>query len=380
MKNTLLAFFALPLLIACSPPKGNKMDFSQITFSMDTVMVDSKGEFLFLNWGLSTACISMDRQVLYNFNIQEPSLESIDLDKLELLEKQVFEKEGPDGVGNNGKGGIVHLGDDKILFKGWPSPEVFRSKGEKLPDLAGLYSIKTKVTGSGKDFMYEAVLPTKPQYVFGIINEFPGKDFEFGKINLLDSTLKSYPLPTWEKLADFTITYDDGNTYDILGPYIYAENVNQQIIVSSNVSSELYVYKPDKDSLYHYTYSYNLTQSGKTGIYATEISDPEQFHNIYKGIYSEVSFLSPIWDHDNQQYYRIHYESLFEDEYSGMYPKRIGSKVFISVYDKDLQLVGEVQLPQFPDIPGFHFAKDGKIWMFQNINDEMGFVRLSIIP
>jgi len=376
----LLFIFSVFYLLSCGKKTEKPAESNQLTFSIDTVMIDSKGEFLFLNWGLSTACISMDGKVLYNFNIQEPSLETIDLDNLELIEKKAFDKEGPDGVGNNGKGGIVHLGDDKILFKGWPAPKIFNSKGEKSLDFENLSTIKTEATEKGKDFMYEAVLPTKTQYVFGIINEFPGKDFEFGKINLLDSTLKSFPLPTWEKLADFTITFDDGNTYDILGPYIYVENVNQQIIVSSNVSSELYVYKPDKDSLYRYTYSYNLTKSGKTGIYATEISDPEQFHNIYKGIYSEVSFLSPIWDHDNQQYYRIHYESLFEDEYSGMYPKRLGSKVFISVYDKDLQLVGEVQLPQFPDIPGFHFAKDGKIWMFKNINDEMGFVRLSFIP
>uniref|UniRef100_UPI00359381A4 DUF4221 family protein n=1 Tax=Aquiflexum sp. TaxID=1872584 RepID=UPI00359381A4 len=171
---------------------------------------------------------------------------------------------------------------------------------------------------------------------------------------------------------------DDGNTYDILGPYIYVENINQQIIVSSNVSSELYVYKPDLDSLHHFTYSYNLTKSEKEGNYPTEISDPKAFHDIFKGINSEVSFLSPIWDNDQQLYYRIHYETLFEDDFSGMYPKRIGAKVYLTVYNKDFQLKTEGQLPQFEDIPGFHFAKDGKIWIFQNLDDEMGFVRFSL--
>jgi hypothetical protein len=61
---------------------------------------------------------------LYNMNIQEPSLESIDLDNLVLLGKQPFDKEGPNGVGNKGRGGIVHMVGDSILFKGWPSPEI----------------------------------------------------------------------------------------------------------------------------------------------------------------------------------------------------------------------------------------------------------------
>jgi len=28
--------------------------------------------------------------------------------------------------------------------------------------------------------------------------------------------------------------------------------------------------------------------------------------------------------------------------------------------------------------PNFHFVKDGKIWIFENIDDELAFVRLSI--
>ncbi len=170
MKHELLAILSLTLFIACGSSKEREMEFSQITFSMDTVMVDAKGEFLFLGWGLSTACISKDGNVLYNFNIQEPSLESIDLNNLVLLEKQPFDKEGPDGVGNKGRGGIVHMGDDKILFKGWPSPVIFNIKGEKLMALQNLYPIKTKITENGKDFMYEAVDPAKLHEVYGIIN------------------------------------------------------------------------------------------------------------------------------------------------------------------------------------------------------------------
>jgi len=380
MKQAFLAIIALTLFVACNPSTESKKDFTPLTFSMDTVIIDSKGEFLFLNWGLSTATVSNDGKVLYNLNIQEPSLEAIDLDKLELLSMQVFDKEGPNGIENKGRGGIVYLGEDTIFFKGWPSPEIFNTKGQKLAALRNFTDIKTKVTDKGKNFMYEAVIPTDPHHVYGIVNEFPGKNFEFGRINLKDCTLKTYPLPTWGKFDDFTITYDDGQTYHIFGPYIYVENINRHIIVSSNFSSELFVYKSDSDSLHHLTYSYNLTKSEKAGGYPTEISDPKEYHNIFKRLNSEVSFHSPIWDNEKQQYYRIHYENFYEDDFSEMYPKMLGAKVYLSIYDKEFNLIGEGKLPTFKDHPGFHFVKDGKIWMFKNIGDEMGFVRLSFMP
>ncbi len=379
MKHPLIILSIL-FLFSCGQKAEKRHEISQLTFSMDTVVIDSKGEFLFLNFGLSTACLSQDAKTLYNLNIQEPSLETIDLDDLVLIGKQAFDREGPNGIGNKGRGGIVHLGGDSLLFKGWPSPEIFTSKGEKLKALQNLYAVKSEFTEKGKAFMYEAVIPGKPHQVYGIINENSVRNFEFGKINLLDSNINTYALPTWEKFEAFTISYDDGQTADTWGPYIFVNNINQQIIVSSNISSEWYVYHPDSDSLHHYSYSFNLTNSEKTGTYPTEISNPREFHDIFKGIFGDVDFLPPIWDPDRQHYYRIHYKTLFEDDLSGMYPKRIGAKVYLTVYDKDFQLKAEGELPQFQDSPKFHFAKDGKIWLFQNMNDEMGFVRLSLIP
>lgn len=378
MKILLLAITTMIIISSChTNPEGNK-DLNQISFFMDTVMVDSKGEFLFLNWELSTACVSKDGKTLYNLNIQEPSLEIIDLNNLQLIAKQVFDKEGPNGIGNKGRGGIVHLGEDALFFKGWPSPEIFNSEGKKSVSLKNLTDIKTKVTDTGKNFMYETIIPTDSENVFGLINEFPGKNFEFGRLNLLDSTLYSYPVSTLEKLEGYTITYDDGQIYDVNSPNIYVENINQYVVVSSSISSELYVYKPESDSLHHYTYAYNLTKSEKENRYPTEISDPKEFHNVFKALNSEVSFLPPIWDKENHQYYRFHYEMIFEDDFSERYPKKIGAKVYLSVYDQDFRLKAEGELPQFQDIPGFHFVKNGKIWMFKNLDDEMGFVIFTI--
>jgi hypothetical protein len=46
--------------------------------------------------------------------------------------------------------------------------------------------------------------------------------------------------------------------------------------------------------------------------------------------------------------------------------------------DKALQIIAETPLPMFDKNPSNHYVKDGKIWIFENLEDEMGFVRLSI--
>ncbi|WP_240477961.1 hypothetical protein [Cyclobacterium amurskyense] len=46
--------------------------------------------------------------------------------------------------------------------------------------------------------------------------------------------------------------------------------------------------------------------------------------------------------------------------------------------DKELNLIAEGTVPEMDRYPRFHFAKDGKLWLFENIEDEMGFVRFDI--
>ena len=52
------------------------------------------------------------------------------------------------------------------------------------------------------------------------------------------------------------------------------------------------------------------------------------------------------------------------------------AKVYLTVFDKDLNQIGETSIPQLIKKPAKHFAKDGKIWIYENINDEMRFVVL----
>lgn len=53
--------------------------------------------------------------------------------------------------------------------------------------------------------------------------------------------------------------------------------------------------------------------------------------------------------------------------------------MYISIFDKDLNLLAESLVPELKAPPKRHFMKDGKIWIFENIADELAFIRLKIM-
>ena len=48
-------------------------------------------------------------------------------------------------------------------------------------------------------------------------------------------------------------------------------------------------------------------------------------------------------------------------------------RVFLFAYDKELNLIGEVELKELITQPEYPFFKDGKLWSYVNVEDELGF-------
>ena len=86
--------------------------------------------------------------------------------------------------------------------------------------------------------------------------------------------------------------------------------------------------------------------------------------------------MNPVWDPEKQVYFRFSYLQEFaEVDGNGVNEK---AEVYLSILDLDFNLVSETVVDGLDKRPNFHFAKDGKIWIFENIDDELAFVRLSI--
>ncbi|EON78514.1 hypothetical protein ADIS_0983 [Lunatimonas lonarensis] len=54
------------------------------------------------------------------------------------------------------------------------------------------------------------------------------------------------------------------------------------------------------------------------------------------------------------------------------------STIYLTVFDKNLEMLEESKIPELNKVPGTYFVKYGAIWIFENMEDELGFLRLKI--
>ncbi|WP_074225953.1 DUF4221 family protein [Algoriphagus halophilus] len=102
MKHVTILFL-ITILFSCSEKdkKASSMNtLGNLTYSIDTLIVDPGEEFINLSRGLYFSDVSEDKKSLFIFDRERISFQEIDLDQLKLLESYPFEVDGPNGIGN----------------------------------------------------------------------------------------------------------------------------------------------------------------------------------------------------------------------------------------------------------------------------------------
>lgn len=101
---------------------------------------------------------------------------------------------------------------------------------------------------------------------------------------------------------------------------------------------------------------------------------------ISRTINEEITYVTPFWDPHKELFYRFSYQGEFDldldRQMQDLTPDK--AKVYLTIYDKNLDQIDEALVPKLDKVPAKHFAKDGKIWMYINLEDELGFVRLTV--
>jgi len=382
MKYSIYSIF-IALILACnSQKKGADGDLPTLEISMDTVMIDPGQEILFLNWGLDISALSEDKKHLYNVNPQEYFIEQINLNSLKFEKKYFFEKEGPNGVGNYVRDFSL-ISEDKIFISAYPKENILDWQGRKLEsfDIAEMGKQHKQMEDADRPFKTISLAPDGSQFA-SLISNYEEKTAFFALINRNNKTFKKFAIPAIEKAKNFEPLLNDGESAMGLGTDRYLMEEGGKIILGTGVSNELYVMDKTSDSLRHITFNSQLTPNEKSGTYPAEVGDRKQFQSYFKEIQEDINFKGPVWDEKKQVYYRFSYQLLFEDnpeqKEKQFFPQPSGATVYLSVLDKELNLIAEGTVPELDRYPGFYFSKDGKLWMFENIEDEMGFLRLDI--
>ena len=368
MNNFRYIAFAIALA-SCSSGKKSKEENNQpieISYAIDTVMVDSQDEFLYLNWNLGISDVDAKSKLLYNLNPESLRLEVIDLDKLELKELVQLEKEGPNGVG----GGFV-IGLDK------PSSEdLFLLDVSGIFQLAPDYSKIKKILFEGDELKeqglpvdatldIDAVISDEGDLIASAYQEIGPKGKYLG-LALLDVTseeLRLHPTDFLQYLKELEIYMVQDGLTRVSHPETFdMQFFNDKLLITTAARNEVWIYDLESDSLTNKTFESKITSNVKPGNYETITESMERFQEEVKKKSSEVLFNPLIHDAERKVFWRI---------------TKDGKMTVLTVFDESLNMLGEKLLDGKFSGSNTSFFLNGAIYQFLNVEDELAFVRLT---
>jgi hypothetical protein len=157
---------------------------------------------------------------------------------------------------------------------------------------------------------------------------------------------------------------------------------DKRLVISNSAYGNLFVIDLKDDRIFQVDYTPQLTAKSKKGGYPNEVKSQKALKEVMEKIYAEINFQAPFWDAENKRYYRFSYETTPTGNTDGPLfqsaEQKPISNVYITIFDENFKVLGESLLSGIKAVPSHPFAKDGIIWSYINVDDELGFVRLSI--
>jgi len=377
MKNYAI-LIPLLVLFSCSENKTNSEDSMDFNLTQDTVMIDPDGSIINLKFGFNYPELSKDGKFLYHYTHGEAKFDKINLESLILEETLQFEKEGPDGMGGY-IGGYALTSDDQFMIWSYGLNALFDQTGKKVRDLK-LSKIAPETSGSEVFPIRLLKHPTDPNKIFGLYVKWEDHQYFIIKFDLENETFNKILLPETEKLDEYRMEIEhEGRPAGGFSPMPMATNIqDNKIVLTNDAFNEAYVYDINLDSLFLISWDSKLTEN-QNEYKLPKTVELEQAEEHRRKYYESISFLAPKWDPVSQRYIRLSYKTKFGNDLNEFgEAEETGADVFLTVLDKNLNIVKETFLEQYQKNPRSHFFIDSKIWLYENIDDELGFVRIAI--
>jgi hypothetical protein len=375
----LYTLIVMGLLFSCSSERNTgERDFAKMRFSLDTVMVDPGEEIINLKNGLFLSVLSSDKKLLYNFDPAKTVFEKINLDRLVLEEKIPFEKEGPNGTGQY-LSNISMDNNNQLQLTNYQSTGIFTLKGQKIREIKLLKQVfEGDQLKDGESFAPELFISTDGKKLFGLIRSYTEKGYALGVVDLESNILKRHELEDFSRTQDYHVKLVlSGNAMSIKGVIVRIQEHRGKYLISNEIFNTMVLYDPALDSLSYIRYDNTLTENSKKGNYRKEVDSHQAFSKEINLIEQEINFSAPLWDDDNKIFYRFSYQAKPLDENTEEHaPQKYD--IFLTILDASFKVLGESRLNALSKLPSKPFVKNGKIWLFENIDDELGFVRLTV--
>jgi len=295
MKKLPIYLLILTLFSCGGDPEASKATRDlEITFEIDTVMVDPGDHFFFLNWGLGIADVSADKKMLFNLNPQTFLLEIVDLDALALRETVQLEKEGPNGVGGGFISKLQVLDNGNLLLYDFQKIFEITQKGE----LVRSYEFdKSKLSGYdfGETDDVETMgifSPDRKRFIGQLTDEDfkkPAKGLAFVDTETMEIQVEE--TDAISKLDEYRVMFEmDGNSMMSTGEQVFMDVIDGDFVFSNTGFNEIYVYDFDADSLIQHQYQAQLSSNERILDYPQRVESREALMEVMKEKNEQVRF------------------------------------------------------------------------------------------
>ncbi|MFD2034754.1 DUF4221 family protein [Belliella marina] len=369
-----LSLLLFVLLFSCGQKATDDLQ-KNFSYKLDTVLVDSKGKNLDLTRYITNSDLDVQESVIYLFNKFDHSIDEVNLDKLEYVQSIPFEKEGPNGTSYINY--IYALEDDLFFIKGSAKSGVFNKNGSILQSADW-----SKING-GEGFQMlrnELVLEySDSMKVFGLAYDLD-RNVYLDVLSTSDNTKNRFDIDLEKAYQDNVLELDDSGNYFYIDPMVHLKAENGHAIVSHDFSNEIYIFNTSGELVKKVSYEPTMTPKSVKQIDKKEIVSRDVIENTYQGFLEQIKFSAPVWDKLNKRYLRLSAQRVFTDTKleNAFLPQVKETKIFLTVFDEDFNLISEGEVLEFNSESVKYFAKDGMLWFFTNVDDELGFVRLSL--
>jgi hypothetical protein len=339
------------------------------------VLVDAKGHLFDLTYVLLNSDYCAQDGFLYTLNEFDHGIDKIDLDRLELADKYPLQKEGPNGTGS-WISSLKSMGKDKLFLAGQFGAH-FNLEGKLIKKFEWDKISRKQGRIADEEYLYQQMaIPGFDHLAFALVIDDLADRISLKKLNATDTLISTYEIDPYGNYKKYTL--GDLSTYNKWDPRVFIASQKDKIIVSHEFSNDFYVYSAENDELQQVTYS-SLHTPSKV-IIATEGDFTNSIEDRIKALESyheQVRFGPLVWDLQNKRYLRLSSSSRFGEEKRErrLLHETINIDVFLSVFDVEFNLLNEIPIPELNiSLSNKYFVKDGRLWIFKNRDDEMGFV------
>ncbi|MEB2779364.1 DUF4221 family protein [Algoriphagus sp. C2-6-M1] len=377
MKKLVIIFLFIILASCSEKTDSDSTNSTELGFSVeiDTVQVNPGADhFIHLTNNLYTSSLSSDKKTLYNFNPTVPELEVIDLDDLTHKEVIKLENEGPTGIGAaNSYMPMMDVSDSGELFlntwsymiklnaardemsRYWFTPDSL--KGDALSELEIIYP--EGFMSDNKDFYFGAYGAQDNSVKSGL-----------AMINLNSMELKKVPLDIFERIEKFEIVFSsNGNSNISATETVLFVPFEEKILISTSTYNEIYVVNISDGTVEKKSFHSELTDDAKKGNYQKTAGSRRELMDLVLEKVKEVNFLKFHYDDQNEKFWR------FSTTLDRMIGDSATYNIVLTIFDQNLTQLHEEKV-DYSEMGSLTFFKDGSLYSYINLEDELGFVRI----